>query len=368
MKKTTIVLAAGGTGGHIYPAISIADALKEINPNLDLHFVGTKSKLEWVAVPNAGYPIHHIWISGFHRRFTLKNLIFPFKLLTSLFQSISILKRLNPVAVIGCGGYVSGPAGYIAERMNIPVFLQEQNSFPGVTNRLLAKKAILIFTAFEQAHQWFPIGKTRLLGNPTRKNILEVNRDHAFETFHFTPKKKTILILGGSGGAKSINEAMIQRLDELHNELEIQIIWQCGARYYDDIVRRIDVNKYQNLRFSAFINTMAEAYEVADLVVSRAGAGSCAEFLATAKPSILVPSPFVAGDHQTENAKAMVENGASLMLKDHQLSSDLVPVVSSLIQQPDRLLEMSRKAKDLSKSDAAHEIAQTILHEIQSHN
>ncbi|NCP83984.1 MAG: undecaprenyldiphospho-muramoylpentapeptide beta-N-acetylglucosaminyltransferase [Bacteroidetes bacterium] len=361
-----IVLAAGGTGGHVFPAIAIADALRDTGKSVHLQFIGTKDKMEFVAVPRAGYEIHDIWISGFHRNFTLKNLLFPFKLLRSLLQTRRILKKIQPDLIVACGGYVAGPVGYVANKLKIPVVLQEQNSLPGVTNRLLASKADLIFTAFEQADDFFPKKKTRLLGNPTRKALLKKVGNEAFVAFGFSPNKPTLLVLGGSLGARAINETVRHNLDLLHNEMGLQILWQCGTRFYDSLIKEVPIKNYDNLRLVSFLDNMPFAYGISDLVVSRAGASSCAELLVTGKPSILVPSPYVAGDHQTYNAKAMVENGAAIMLRDHELSSLFVSTVKDVIFDSEQLERMSALAFSLAKPDAAKEIADQILHLIDS--
>jgi UDP-N-acetylglucosamine--N-acetylmuramyl-(pentapeptide) pyrophosphoryl-undecaprenol N-acetylglucosamine transferase len=365
-KTYTIVLAAGGTGGHVFPAIAIADALRDSGKNVNLHFVGTRDKMEFVAVPRAGYEIHDIWISGFHRNFTLKNLLFPLKLLRSLWQTRGILKKIQPDLVVACGGYVAGPVGYVANKLKIPVVLQEQNSLPGVTNRLLASKADLIFTAFEQADDFFPKKKTKLLGNPTRKSLLKKVGDEAYKAFGFIPNKPTLLVLGGSLGARAINETVRDNLDVLHNELGLQILWQCGTRFYDSLVKEVPIQNYDNLRLVSFLDNMPFAYGISDLVISRAGASSCAELLVTGKPSILVPSPYVAGDHQTYNAKAMVENGAAIMLKDHELSKSFVSTVKEVIFDNDQLERMSALAFSLAKPEAAKEIANQIIQLIDS--
>lgn len=360
-KPYTFVLAAGGTGGHVFPAIAIADALRDSGRPVELHFIGTRDKMEFVAVPRAGYPIHDIWISGFHRNFTLKNLLFPFKLIRSLWQTRGILKKINPDMVIACGGYVAGPVGYVAHKLRIPVVLQEQNSLPGVTNRLLASKARLIFTAFEQADDYFPEEKTKLLGNPTRKSLLSKTDESAFHHFGFESSKPTLLILGGSLGARAINETVRDNMDYLHNELGLQILWQCGTRFYDSLIKELNVHEYPNLRLVSFLDNMSFAYGIADLVVSRAGASSCAELLVTGKPSILVPSPYVAGDHQSYNAKAMVENGAAIMLRDHELSSMFVNTVKTIIFDEEQLDRMSTLAISLAKPNAAEEIAKELF-------
>lgn len=356
----SILLAAGGTGGHVFPAISIADAFKEIVPKAVISFVGTREKMEWLSVPKAGYRINSIWISGFHRQLTLRNLLFPIKLIVSLWQSRAILKKEKPDIVVSCGGFASGPIGYVAAKMGIPLVLQEQNSFPGVTTRILAKHAHTIFIAFEQANKWLPDNKTKNVGNPTRKNLAHYPKDDALTQFGLKSEKPVLLILGGSGGARSINLALLKHLDYLHNTLGIQIIWQCGSRYYSDLKKLIDLKNYAHLRLYDFIDKMPQAFAAANLVLSRAGASSCAELLITGKPSILVPSPNVAGDHQTQNAKAMVENGAANWIKDQHLEDELPEVVATLITDDEKLQQMAQKANALAKPNAAHDIASNI--------
>lgn len=367
-KVYRIVIAAGGTGGHVFPAIAIADAIREARPSTEITFVGTKSKMEWLAVPKAGYPIRNIWISGFHRRITLQNLLFPIKLLVSIIQSFRILSDVKPHLFISCGGYVAGPTGWVAGKKGIPVVIQEQNSFPGVTNRMLSKWAIVIYTAFKQADVWLPKGLTMLIGNPTRKALLNSNRDHALGVFGFTSDHKTLLVLGGSGGAKSINEAMLQNLNTLHNDMNLQIIWQCGTKYIDELRKSINLDNYDRLILTDFIDAMPAAYAAADLVVSRAGASSCAELMITGKPSILIPSPHVAGDHQMMNARAMEESGAALVLPDVHCGRDLATVVNSVINDSDRLNTMSESIHKLAAPNAAADIAADMLHRLDIMN
>lgn len=359
--KYRVLVAAGGTGGHIFPAISIADALRELNPDVEIEFVGTRDRMEWIVVPNAGYKINNIWISGFHRRLTMKNILFPVKLTVSLLQSRSILRRFRPDVVVACGGFVAGPAGWVAGKMKIPVVLQEQNSFPGVTNRLLAKKAQIIFTAFQQAEHYFPKDKIRLMGNPTRKSLLKADKKKGFDRFGFNENKPTLLVMGGSGGARALNDAMLKNLDALHDKLGLQIIWQCGTRYYDDLKVRVNSKKYANLRLLSFLDHMAEAYAVSDLVISRAGAISCAELTMIGKPSILIPSPNVAGDHQTKNAMALADNGATILLKDKELNQRLYKEIEDLYKNPEKLNEISAAAKNMAMPDAAKHIAEEII-------
>lgn len=360
-QQIKILLAAGGTGGHVYPAIAIADAIKEEQPSSEILFVGTRNHMEWKAVPKAGYNIKNVWISGFHRRMTPKNLLFPLKLVTSLVQSFSILGSFKPQVVVSCGGYAAGPVGWMAAQRNIPVVIQEQNSFPGVTNRLLGRSAERIFTAFEDAAEHFPAGKITLSGNPTRSSLNQTSRENGLRDFDFTADKPVLLVLGGSGGAKSINDAMAAHVKELHDEKNIQIIWQCGAKYYDEMSTTVQPDSMENLRLKAYLDNMPEAYAAADLVLSRAGASSCSELMLTGKPSILVPSPYVAGDHQTKNARSMVESGASEILKDSDMKETLTDLVERLITDQEKLRRMNEAALKLAKPKAAKLIAREIL-------
>lgn len=361
MSSPRVLIAAGGTGGHVYPAIAIADALKEFNEATDILFIGTKDHMEWNAVPKAGYDIKSIWISGFHRRLTLKNILFPIKLGSSLVQSWAILSQFKPDVVVSCGGFASGPVGWVASQKNIPLVLQEQNSFPGVTNRLLAKKARKIFTAFKDADRYLPAEKTEVAGNPTRKNLVEADKNEAYDLFEFDQSQKTLLVLGGSGGAKSINDAMAANIVKLHDEMNLQIIWQCGQRYYDELHTQLHTDDYEDLRLVDFLHNMPEAYAVADLVVSRAGALSCSELALTGKPSILVPSPNVAGDHQSKNAQSMADEGAAEILDDNEAKDTLAELVEKLIFDRNKLIKMQEAALKLARPDAASQIASEIL-------
>ncbi len=356
-----VLIAAGGTGGHVYPAIAIADAIRRQVPQCEITFVGTRDHMEWDAVPRAGYQILPIWISGFHRKFTVKNLLFPVKLITAIGQSMRIIRKMNPHVVICCGGYVSGPIGRIAGWRGKPLMLQEQNSYPGVTNRLLGQKATRIFTAFEDAANHFPIKKVRLFGNPVRNDIGRGNTTAAVSVYNFRTDRKTVLVMGGSGGAKAINEAMVKHIDYLHNELHLQIIWQCGKRYLGDIMTRIDQSRYPNLRLMAFIDSMPDTYALSDLVVCRSGAGTIAELLVLGKPSILVPSPHVAGDHQRHNAESISKNGAAEVLGDAELDGKLSKSIASVINDDQKLTEMSQKALQMAHPNADEQIATEII-------
>lgn len=361
MRNIKVLIAAGGTGGHVYPAIAIADAIREQISDAEIKFVGTRNHMEWDAVPRAGYDITSIWISGFHRRLTLKNLLFPLKLITSLFQSLKIVSGFQPDIVISCGGYAAGPVGWIAAKKGVPLVIQEQNSFPGVTNRLLGKNAALIFTAFKDAETYFPKGKIKMAGNPTRKSLLNADKMQAYKTFGFQPDKQTLLVLGGSGGAKRINEAMAKHIEKLHNEFNLQIIWQCGHRYFDELKTRIHDRGFNHLVLTDFLHNMPEAYAVADLVISRAGALSCSELALTGNASILVPSPNVAGDHQTKNARSMFDVGAAELLRDRDILEQLDKVIKKIIFNNEKLDQMEAAAKKLATPDAASEIANEII-------
>jgi UDP-N-acetylglucosamine--N-acetylmuramyl-(pentapeptide) pyrophosphoryl-undecaprenol N-acetylglucosamine transferase len=356
-----VLLAAGGTGGHVYPAISIADAIAVLSPASEMLFVGTRDRMEWQAVPGAGYKIKSVWISGFHRRLTPQNLLFPVKLIVSLVQSASILKNFKPDVVVSCGGFAAGPVGWVAAKMGIPLAIQEQNSYPGVTNRMLAKKAAVIFTAFKAADSFLPPGKTVLTGNPVRSSLEVQDKKQALSHFDFTPEKPVLLVLGGSGGALALNNAMQASLDELHDTLGIQVIWQCGKKYYKRVRDRVDESRYPNLRLLGYIDDMPAAYGAADLVLTRAGAGTCSELMNIGKPSILVPSPNVAGDHQTKNAESMVESGASVLISESELEESMAKIIEQLISDDETLSSMSKAARGLAKPDAAKTIAEKIF-------
>jgi UDP-N-acetylglucosamine--N-acetylmuramyl-(pentapeptide) pyrophosphoryl-undecaprenol N-acetylglucosamine transferase len=370
-----IILAAGGTGGHVFPAIAIADALSEARPGAQFLFVGTRDRMEWKAVPAAGYDIAPIWISGFHRRLTLKNLLFPLKLLVSLWQSRRLVRRFAPHAAISCGGFASGPVGWMAARRGVPLFLQEQNSFPGVTTRKLAPKARLIFTAFDEAAKWLPKEKIVVAGNPVRGELIRKLQDpafpaHAREHFGLDAARPVLLVMGGSGGARSINQAMLRHIGAFLED-GVQVIWQCGEVYLDAIRKElglhetgVDAGRYSDLRLFGFMNDITEAWAAADLIVSRAGAITCSELLATGKAGILVPSPHVAGDHQMHNARSLADKGAALLLADADLAEKLTETVRSLLGDASRRKLMEQQARAMAKKDAAADIARRILEQI----
>jgi len=355
------LLAAGGTGGHVYPAIAIAEALKETSPDSEFLFVGTRDRMEWETVPHYGFPIKSIWISGFHRSFTLKNLLFPVKLFISLIQSLRIINAFKPDVVISCGGFASGPIGWVAAKSGIPLILQEQNSYPGVTTKLLAKYASIIFTAYDHAAQYLPAEKIILSGNPVRTVIGKPDVAEALATFNFRSDRPTLLVLGGSGGAKAINNAMSTHIDKLHNEMELQIIWQCGKNYLDELLDRVNTSQYPNLRLQAYIQDMSSAYRAADLVVTRSGAGTCSELMNLGQPAILIPSPNVAGDHQKKNAEAIASFYAAVLIDESQIEKELADIVAETILNEEKLLEMQKAMLKLAKPNAAKTISKEIL-------
>jgi len=356
-----VLFAAGGTGGHVYPAIAIANAIKKAAPATEILFVGTKKHMEWTAVPKAGFKIRPIWVSGFHRKFDLRNFLFPIKLLVSLIQCVFILLKYKPNVVICCGGFVSGPVGRIAAILGITLMLQEQNSFPGVTNRILGSKATYIFTGFQEAEKYFQKQKVYFLGNPVRADLDSVDRITAASVWRFSSEKKTVLVMGGSNGARKINQSVLQHIDFLHNDLRLQIIWQCGKIYHDALLKSVNTNDYPNLRLVPYLENMPATYAMADLALCRAGAGTISELLVTGKPSILVPSPNVAGDHQNSNAKSLYRAGATVVVPDHEIESKLGETVKQLLSEPGILKQMSQAAKALSIPNSASKIAEMIL-------
>ncbi len=360
-----VLLAAGGTGGHVYPAIAIADELKRSRPDADILFVGTKDRMEWEAVPRSGYDIKSVWISGFHRRLTPQNLLFPFKLITSIIQSVSILKQFKPDVLVACGGFAAGPVGWVASKMGIPIVIQEQNSYPGVTNRLLAKHAKLIFTAFDGAAKFLPDEKVWLEGNPVRKQLTAANKKDSVKAYGFKEKHPVLLVMGGSGGAAAINSAMLENLEELHDALGIQIIWQCGPRYFDELNKKLSEETYPNVRLTAYIDDMSLAYGAADLVLTRSGASTCSELMLLGQPAIFVPSPNVAGDHQAKNASSMVKAGAAILLKEEDMEMEMTSIIKKIIFSEKKLNKMSDSMLQMAKPRAASNIATEIINLVE---
>jgi len=351
------ILSGGGTGGHIYPAIAIANELKSRYPNASFLFVGAKDRMEMEKVPQAGYEIEGLWISGLQRKLTLKNLSFPFKLISSLWKARKIIKKEKPDVVIGTGGYASGPLMKVASSKGISCIIQEQNSFPGITNRLLAKKAKKICVAYDGLDRFFPVEKIIKTGNPVREDFLDVysktREGHAF--FELDADRKTVLIIGGSQGARMINK-MVERELNFFKKEDIQLIWQCGKLYYQEY------KKYnsKDVRVHQFLNKMDLAYAAADIIISRAGASSVSELCIIGKPVIFIPSPNVAEDHQSKNAAAVVENAAAIAIKEPMLEEVFEIEFLKILKSEAKQNEMSVNIKKLALPEATKQIVDEI--------
>jgi len=356
------MISGGGTGGHVFPAIAIADAIREAVPGAKVQFVGARGKLEMEKVPRAGYHIDGLWISGIHRQKMLRNLTFPFKLVSSLVKSWQLARRFCPDVAVGVGGYASGPLLAVTTRMGIPALLQEQNSFPGITNKLLAKRADKICVAYDKMDRYFPASKLIFTGNPVRTAFLTkpIDRMEAFEHFGLDPEKKTIFLFGGSLGAQALNEAIATQIDQIKDRTDVQLLWQVGKIYFDRYEAMKEVQA-PNVHRLAFVDRMDMAYAIADLVVCRAGALTISELALLGKPALLVPSPNVAEDHQTQNARSLVEKGAAVMLSDTEAKDGLVTNALSLLTKTDKLADMAKAIKTLARPDAAGQIAREVL-------
>ena len=350
MKVYKIILSGGGTGGHIYPAIAIANELKARFPESEFLFVGAKDKMEMQKVPQAGYDIIGLWIAGIQRRLTFKNLLFPIKLVVSLCRSLAILNSFKPDVVIGTGGFASGPLLQVAAMKGIPTLIQEQNSFPGITNKLLSKKANKVCVAYEGLERFFPKEKLILTGNPVRQDVLDLDHKsaEAISFFNLDPDKKTLLILGGSLGARRINQLIESEL-EYFKGLGIQLIWQCGKLYADDYN---SYNSNENVQVHTFLNRMDLAYAAADIVISRAGASSVSELCVVGKPVIFIPSPNVSEDHQTKNALAVSEKLAALLIREQDLDASFETQFSELIASESKQAVLSTNIKKLALKKA----------------
>lgn len=352
-----VIISGGGTGGHIYPAIAIANEIKSRYPEAKILFVGAKDKMEMEKVPQAGYNIEGLWISGIQRKLTLKNLSFPFKLISSLWKANRIIKKFKPNVAIGTGGFASGPTLMVANKKGIPTLVQEQNSYPGITNKLLSKKTQKICVAYDNLNRFFPKEKIIKTGNPVRQDLLSVdeNRVEAKQFFKLNEAKKTVLILGGSLGAKRINELVEENL-EFFQKQNVQLIWQCGKLYYNQY-KKYDVN--ENVQVHQFLNNMNFAYAAADFVISRAGASSVSELCIVGKPTIFIPSPNVAEDHQTKNAKAIEDKNGAILIKEKDLEQ-FSEVFKNLISNTDKQKELSRNIKTLALPNATNDIVNEI--------
>lgn len=358
-----IIISGGGTGGHIFPAVSIANAIKLLVPEAKILFVGALGRMEMQRVPAAGYEIKGLPICGFDRKHLLKNIEVLFKIWKSQRMAKKIIREFRPMAAVGVGGYASGPTLNESAKMGIPILIQEQNSYAGVTNKILAKKAIKICVAYEGMERFFPADKIILTGNPVRQNLLgtKISKEDAVRNFGLDPQKKTILIVGGSLGARTVNESILHHLDKIEKS-EVQFIWQTGKYYHENIITVL--KKYHELpmlHVTDFISDMGRAYAAADLVISRAGAGSISEFCLLGKPVILVPSPNVAEDHQTKNAMALVNKKAALYVKDSEAVNTLLQLAIETAKDSEQLRTLSDNILKLALPDSAEIIAKEVI-------
>ncbi len=357
MSVKRYMISGGGTGGHIYPAIAIAEELKERHPDAEFLFVGAKNKMEMTKVPEAGFKIEGLWISGIQRKLTLSNLMFPFKLISSMLKARTLIKKFKPNVVIGTGGFASGPLLKMASILKIPTLIQEQNAYAGITNKWLAKEAHSICVAYEGMDKFFPKEKLMLTGNPIRKDLLEVRskKDSGLEYFQLNPNKRTLLIVGGSLGSQRINELIASQLPLFEAE-NLQVLWQCGKLYYDRYVSK----ETESIKVLKFISKMDLAYAAADVIISRAGAGAVSELSLVGKPVLFIPSPNVAEDHQTKNAKSIEDKEAAVMLKEKDLDEKFESVFKSLINDIDLQKKLSKNILTLAKPLATKSIADEV--------
>lgn len=354
------IISGGGTGGHIFPAIAIADELKRRLPDAEILFVGAKDRMEMQKVPQAGYPIEGLWISGLQRKLSWQNLLFPLKFISSLLKSRSVIKRFKPDAVIGTGGFASGAVVKVAGQMGIPTFIQEQNSYAGITNKMLAKNAHKICVAYDAMEQFFPKEKIVKTGNPIRDGLLNIAeyRSEGLSYFHLDSQRKTLLVLGGSLGARRINQLIEQQLP-LFEQLGVQVLWQCGKLYYEEY------KKYnsEQVRVLAFIDRMELAYAAANVIISRAGASSVSELCVVGKPVIFIPSPNVAEDHQTKNGRAIADKQAAILLRESELNEQFANTFSKLIADEAQQEALSAHIKALAQPNATKDIVNLILND-----
>lgn len=356
-----IVCSGGGTGGHIFPAVAVAQEIKNRYPSAEILFIGAQGRMEMEKVPKAGFPIKGLWISGIQRRLTLDNLSWPIKLISSIIEARKILKEFKPDVVAGFGGYASGAALWVATKLNIPTLIQEQNSYAGITNKILSNKVDTVCVAYEEARQYFKGPKVILTGNPIRKmSSQSYSRNEALAELGLDPTKKTILIVGGSLGARSINVAMRDLVDELGALKDVQVLWQCGSLYYEEY-KQSSTAALKHVHIMGFIENMDVAYAAADLVVCRAGALTIAEVQVLGKATLLIPSPNVAEDHQTKNAMALVSQGAAAMIEDKIVSNDLVIAMTELLRDSGRMKSLQENILRMAMPDATTRIVDEIV-------
>lgn len=358
-----VIISGGGTGGHIFPALSIANALKRLDPNVDILFVGAEGKMEMEKVPEAGFRIIGLPVRGFQRRLTLENVKVLLNLWKSLRRAKQIIRDFEPNVVVGVGGYASGPIGREAVKAGVSLVLQEQNSYAGVTNKLLAKHAVRVCVAYEGMERFFGSDKVIFTGNPVRKDLLlsKNKREEGLAFYGLNVKKRTVLVTGGSLGARTLNQAMKKNIEKFSNLQNVQILWQCGSYYYEDLQRELKGKLPENICLTAFLKRMDLAYACADVVVARAGAGTISELCLLGKAAILVPSPNVAEDHQTKNAMALVEKGAAIMLKDAEAEEKFGDTLEHLLCDEGKLASLRASIGTLAVRDSDEKIAREIL-------
>lgn len=356
-----LIISGGGTGGHIFPAVAIANEFRSRYPSAEILFVGAEGKMEMTRVPEAGYKIIGLWISGLQRKLTISNLLFPIKLIVSYFRARQIVNEFKPHVVIGTGGYASGPIMIAATRKKTPTVIQEQNSFAGLANKQVAEKASRVCVAYEGMEKYFPAKKIVITGNPVRKDILDIDskRDRALSHFGFSPQLKTLLIIGGSLGARTINESVINGMEKLV-EARVQVVWQTGKGYFEAYKSRLVKYDLSRIRVQDFVREMDLAYAVADVVISRAGALSVSEICVAKKPVILVPSPNVAEDHQTKNAKALSDKDAAILITDKNANAMLIDAALNLIFDPAKSTKLRDNIAAFARPNATNDIVNEI--------
>ena len=366
-KQLHILVAGGGTGGHLFPAIAVADEIRVMEPDAQITFIGTRGKIEARVVPERGYPFVSIWISGFKRTVSFENVLFPLKVIVATMQSFFLIRRLKPDVVVGTGGYVCGPVVYVASLLGIPTLIHEQNSYPGITTRVLAGRVREVHISFEGTRRYLRrADNVKLSGNPTRAAIGTIGRSEGASAFELDPEKKTLLVVGGSLGAASINRAVLRSLPDLL-EARIQLIWQTGDADFESInteVERLGGASQKRgcaVRVYAFIDRMEYAYGACDLALCRSGAMTVAELTRAGVPSVLVPYPYAAAGHQAENARAIVEAGAAALINDNELNGTLLATVTGLFREPHQLTRMGERARSLAVPDASRTMARTVI-------
>lgn len=357
-----VIISGGGTGGHIFPAIAIANALKSIDPAIEILFVGAEGRMEMEKVPAAGYKIEGLNITGFQRSLKLSNLAFPFRVISSLMKAGRIINRFRPDVAVGVGGYASGPLLYMATRKGVPGLIQEQNSYPGITNKMLASKVEKICVAYDNMQQFFPASKIILTGNPVREEMVKIEgkKNDAATFFGLNASTKTILVVGGSQGARSINHAIKSHLKEI-SDAGVQLIWQCGKIFFEEAKQAVTALGNDKIKVFDFINRMDYAYAMADVIISRAGASTVSELCIIGKPAVLVPLPTAAEDHQTKNCKALVEKNAALLITDKNAMEQLVSTTLGLISDDAKQQLLSKNIAGMALTNSAKVIAEQVL-------